>query len=129
MGIKEDLPLTCIKEASLIVKETTKEKIVIIQCMNSEGLHQKEDQSLPGIKIYFRVIVLRNNFGHKVVDCKAYGRNVQASSACVSPHNIECYKCHNYRHMARNLKSMIDPSIKEKNYNRYNMVWKRKERK
>jgi len=46
------------KEASIIVKETTKEKIVISQGRNSKGLHHKEDHSLPGIKIYFWVIVL-----------------------------------------------------------------------
>jgi hypothetical protein len=31
------------KEASIIVKETTKEKIMIKQGRNSEGLHRKED--------------------------------------------------------------------------------------
>jgi hypothetical protein len=40
------------------VKETTEEKIVINQGMNSEGLHHKEDHSLPGIKVSFMVIVL-----------------------------------------------------------------------
>jgi cell division septum initiation protein DivIVA len=42
-----------------------------------------------------------NNFGHKVVNCRAYGRNVQARDAYVPPHNIECYKCHNYGHIAQ----------------------------
>ena len=51
-------------------------------------------------------------FGHKVVDCRAHGRNVQASSAYVALHNIECYKCHNYAHISRNFKSVIDPSMK-----------------
>jgi hypothetical protein len=40
------------------VKETTEEKIVINQGMNSEGLHHKEDHSLPSMKVYFMVIVL-----------------------------------------------------------------------
>jgi hypothetical protein len=40
------------------------------------------------------------NFGHKVADCRAYERNVQARNAYVAPHNIECYKCHNYGHIA-----------------------------
>jgi hypothetical protein len=46
------------KEASIIMKEKTKENIMINQRSNSEGLHHKEDHSLPGIKIYFWVIVL-----------------------------------------------------------------------
>jgi hypothetical protein len=40
------------------------------------------------------------NFGHKVVDCRVYERNDQARNAYVAPHNIECYKCHNYGHIA-----------------------------
>jgi len=39
---KEDLLPSGIKEASIIVKETTKEKIVISQGMNLERLHHKE---------------------------------------------------------------------------------------
>jgi hypothetical protein len=35
-----------------------KEKIMINQGMSSEGLHHKEDHSLPGIKVSFMVIVL-----------------------------------------------------------------------
>jgi hypothetical protein len=35
------------KEASIIVKETTKEKILINQGKIIEGLHHKEDHSLP----------------------------------------------------------------------------------
>ena len=31
--------------------------IIISQGRNSEGLHQKEDHSLPGMQIYFMVIV------------------------------------------------------------------------
>jgi hypothetical protein len=58
MHIKEDPPLSFIKEASIIVKETTKEKIVINQGINSEGLHQKEDCSLRGMKVSFMVIFL-----------------------------------------------------------------------
>jgi hypothetical protein len=54
----KDLLHSCNKESSIIVKETTKEKIVISQGGNSEGLHHKEYRSLPGIKIYFWVIVL-----------------------------------------------------------------------
>jgi hypothetical protein len=37
------------KEASIIVKETTKENILISQGRILEGLHQKEDHSLPGM--------------------------------------------------------------------------------
>jgi hypothetical protein len=33
------------------------------------------------------------NFGHKVADCRAYGRNGQARNANVTPYSIECYKC------------------------------------
>ena len=53
------------------------------------------------------------NFGDKVADCRAYGRNFQERNAYVAPHSIECYKCHNYGHIARDCRSMIDTSMKE----------------
>ena len=91
--------------------DSAEEKIVINQGMNSEGLHHKEDHSLPDIQISFMVIVLilpTLDNGHKVVDCRAYGR----SDTYVDPHNIECYKCHNYGHIAQNFRIMIEPSMK-----------------
>jgi hypothetical protein len=41
--------------------------------------------------------------------------------------NIECYKCHNYGHIARNCKSLIDPSMKENTNGGYDKFWRRKE--
>jgi hypothetical protein len=67
------------------------------------------------------------NFGHKVTDCKDYGRNVQERNDYVAPHNIECYKFHNYGHTARDCRSMIDTSMKENNNIRYKKLWKRKQ--
>jgi hypothetical protein len=69
-----------------------------------------------------------NNFGHKVVDCRAYGRNGQARNVYVTPYNIECYKCHNYGHIARDCRSMMDTSMKENIDIRYKKVWKRKKK-
>jgi hypothetical protein len=46
----------------------------------------------------------------------------------VAPRNIECYKCHNYGHIAQNCRSMIVPSMKKETYIRYTNIWKRKER-
>jgi hypothetical protein len=51
-------------------------------------------------------------FGHKVADCRDYKRNVQAVNSYVAPHNIECYKFHNYGHIASACRSMIDTSMK-----------------
>jgi hypothetical protein len=66
------------------------------------------------------------NFGHKVVDCRYYKINVQARSAYVAPRNIECYKFHNYGHIASDCRSMIDNSMKENTNIRYKKVWIRK---
>jgi hypothetical protein len=60
-----------------------------------------------------------NKFGHKFVDCRAYGRNVQEINAYVAPHSIECYKFHNYGHITHNCRSMIEPSMKENTNVRY----------
>jgi hypothetical protein len=55
-----------------------------------------------------------------------YERNVQARDAYVAPHNIECYKFHNYGHIAQNCRSMIEPFMKEDIDVRYIKVWKGK---
>jgi len=60
------------------------------------------------------------NFGHTVVDCKDYERNVQAINTYVAPHNIECYKFHKYGHISRDCRRMINTSMKENNDIRYN---------
>jgi hypothetical protein len=41
----------------------------------------------------------------------------------VAPHNIECYKFHNYGHIAQNCRSMIEPPMKENIDVRYMKVW------
>ena len=67
------------------------------------------------------------NFGHKVAYCRAYERNIQARNTYVAPHNIECYKCHNYGHIDWNCRSMTMPSTKKEIDIRYTKIWKRKE--
>jgi hypothetical protein len=63
-----------------------------------------------------------NKFGHKAIDNRAYGINVQARDVCVAPYNIECYKCHNYGHIARDYRIMMKPSMKENTDIRYNNI-------
>jgi hypothetical protein len=46
---KEDPPHSGSKEASTIMKGSMEEKIMINQDRNLEGLHHKEDHSLPGM--------------------------------------------------------------------------------
>ena len=45
----------------------------------------------------------------------------------MAPHDIECYKCHNYGHIARGCISMMNTSMKENTDIRYKKVWKRKQ--
>jgi hypothetical protein len=66
------------------------------------------------------------NFGHKVVDCRDYKRNVQVGHAYVVTCNIECYKFHNYGHIDSDCRSMIDTSMKRNTDIRYKKVWIRK---
>jgi hypothetical protein len=44
----------------------------------------------------------------------------------VAPLNIECYKCHNYGHIASDFRSMIDTYMKYNTDIRYKKVWIRK---
>jgi uncharacterized protein YdhG (YjbR/CyaY superfamily) len=44
----------------------------------------------------------------------------------VATRNIECYKFHNYGHIASDCRSMIDTSMKENTDIRYKKVWIRK---
>jgi hypothetical protein len=44
----------------------------------------------------------------------------------VVPRNIECYKCHNYGHIASYYRNMIDTSMKENTDIRYKKLWIRK---
>jgi hypothetical protein len=63
-----------------------------------------------------------NNFGHKVVYCRSYGRNVQARYVYVLPHNIECYKFHNHGHITHDFRSMMKYPLKENSDIRYKKV-------
>jgi chromosome segregation ATPase len=62
------------------------------------------------------------NFGHKVADYRDYKRNVQARNVYVAPCEIECYKFHNYEHVASYYRRMIDTSMKENTNIRYKKV-------
>jgi hypothetical protein len=67
------------------------------------------------------------NFGHKFLNCKAYQINDQTRNNYVIPHNIECYKCHNYVHIDQNFRRRIKPLIKENIDERYKKDWRRGE--
>jgi hypothetical protein len=66
-------------------------------------------------------------FGHKLADCRAYERNVQARNAYVALQNIEFYKCHSYGHIAWNCISITVASMKKETNIRYTNIWTRKE--
>jgi hypothetical protein len=66
------------------------------------------------------------NFGHKVVDCRDYKINVQARSVFVATRNMDCYKYHNYGHIASDCRIMNNTSMKENIDIRYKKVWIRK---
>jgi hypothetical protein len=44
----------------------------------------------------------------------------------VAPHNIKCYKCHKYGHIANDYRSMIDTSMKDNIDIRCKKMWIRK---
>jgi hypothetical protein len=79
-------------------------------------------------KLFLGYCFTCTNFGNEVVDCRAYGRNVQSRDYRVDISNFECYKCHNYGHIDRNCRSVIEPPIKENIDVRYMKVWRRNEK-
>jgi hypothetical protein len=66
--------------------------------------------------------------GHKVIDCRAYGRNAQEIDFYVPPYNIECYKFHNCGHIARDCRRMMESSLRENIDIKYKKVWRRKKK-
>jgi hypothetical protein len=87
---------------------------------------QRRSFTLSYVNLFYGNYFYCTNFGHKVVDCRDYKRNVQVRSAYVVARNIECYKCHNYGHIASDCRSMMDTSMKENIDIRYKKVWIRK---
>jgi hypothetical protein len=63
------------------------------------------------------------------ISCRLHGLwNKYPIKKCVcAPHNIECYKCHNYGHIFCHCKSMMDNYMKENTDIKYKKVWKRKQ--
>jgi hypothetical protein len=78
-------------------------------------------------KLFYGHCFICTNFGHNAIDCRAHGRNDQTRNVYVAPYKIECLKCHNYGLIARNCRSMIEPSMKENFDVIYTKVWIRKE--
>ena len=95
--------------------------------------------------IFFGHCYLYNNFGHKALNYRAYGKfcdykkNESSNKPKVRNHNsftplqkydIECYKCNNNGHMSRNCKLMtptkniVASKFQDKNQKK---DWKKKE--
>jgi hypothetical protein len=79
------------------------------------------------VNFFYGHCFIFTNFRNKVVDCRAYGRNVQERNAYVAPQNIECYKFHNYGHITHDCRSTMDTSMKDNTAIIYKKVWKRKQ--
>jgi hypothetical protein len=78
------------------------------------------------VNIFYGHYFYCTNFGNKVAGCISYERNVHTIKSYVAPHDIECYKCHNYGNIARDCRRVMDTSIKENIDIIYKKVWKRK---
>jgi hypothetical protein len=79
------------------------------------------------VNLFYDHFFYCTNFGRKVADGRDYERNVQTINTYVAPHNIECYKCHNYGHIYCYCKSIMDTSLRKNIDIRYKKIWKRKQ--
>jgi hypothetical protein len=115
------------KQSPIMMKEITEEKDCdqsrheFINTTSERGSFASRYQSF-----FYGYFFTCNKFRHNVVDFKVYRRNVQARDGYVALSNIECYKFHNYGHIARDCRSMIEPYMKENTNIRYKKVWRRK---
>jgi hypothetical protein len=126
------------KDTSSTRPSTFKQQIIF---NHDKGINRREDHDQPRKEFkrttpqiisftprhenfFYGHCFICTNFGHKAVDCRAYGRNIQTSNTYEAPHNIECYKFHNYGHIAQNCRSMIEPSMKENIDVRSTKVWR-----
>ena len=62
------------------------------------------------------------------MNCRVYERNVQARNVYVAHYNIECYKCHNYWHIAHDCRSIMKSTMKENTDIMCKKVWRRKQK-
>jgi hypothetical protein len=88
--------------------------------------------------IFFGLCYACNNFGHKVVNCRANRRNINNFESHTQngyprrpietqrrsynrfeslSTEVECYKCNNFGHMAKNCRMTVPPREPQQNYN------------
>ena len=117
--------------------ERTKRKVPVTQNSDPRKQAPSRRPPIPRYQIFFSGLCYAyNNYGHKAIDCKTYirygynwGRNRYENSkyqvegnynrrSQLAPngnynrfealdYDIECYRCHNFGHIARNCKSKI----------------------
>jgi hypothetical protein len=118
--------------------------------ITEEQHHSRRSPTLRYQTIFLGLCYSCNNFGHKAINCRAYAKNrsnyegySRMNNYLRKPHEayninynsfgslnneVECYKCNNFGHMAKDCRLIVPPKEPKQDFNNHvkepSRIWK-----